>query len=227
MRVVLAAGQGTRLRPLTESTPKALCPVGNVPLLDRALARLARHGLRGPAQVAVNACYLADRVVAHVGGRAFISAEPDGRSARPARVGNLRDWMAGRAVLVGNADAYLAPDGRRARPGALLDGWDGRDRTRARRARRRRTASREFAASFGPARFAGFSLLPADVAAALPPVRSELVREVWRPAERGRPAGGDPLRRLLPRHRDAWPTTWPPTCTPPAPASLVAAGARW
>jgi mannose-1-phosphate guanylyltransferase/MurNAc alpha-1-phosphate uridylyltransferase len=42
----------------------------------------------------------------------------------------------------------------------------------------------EFETSFGPARFAGFSLLPAEVAAALAPVRSDLVGEVWRPAER-------------------------------------------
>ena len=35
--VILAAGVGARLRPLTDIRPKALCPVGNVPLLDRAL----------------------------------------------------------------------------------------------------------------------------------------------------------------------------------------------
>ena len=62
--VVLAAGEGVRLRPLTERVPKALCPVGNVPLLDLALDRLARLGLTGPSDVAVNACYLADQVVA-------------------------------------------------------------------------------------------------------------------------------------------------------------------
>jgi len=35
--VILAAGEGQRLRPLTEDLPKALCPVGNVPLLERGL----------------------------------------------------------------------------------------------------------------------------------------------------------------------------------------------
>ena len=39
--VVLAAGLGTRLRPLTHLRPKALCPVGGVPLLDLALERCA------------------------------------------------------------------------------------------------------------------------------------------------------------------------------------------
>ncbi|MDT5037575.1 MAG: N-acetyl-alpha-D-muramate 1-phosphate uridylyltransferase, partial [Micromonosporaceae bacterium] len=55
--VVLAAGEGRRLRPLTGIRPKALCPVGNVTLLDRALARIAGLGLAGPAAVAVNACH--------------------------------------------------------------------------------------------------------------------------------------------------------------------------
>ena len=39
--VVLAAGAGTRLRPLTSERPKALCPVGDVPLVDLALGRLS------------------------------------------------------------------------------------------------------------------------------------------------------------------------------------------
>src|SRR5690349_14700046 len=60
--IVLAAGEGRRLRPLTEVRPKALCPVGNVTLLDRMLARLTALGLAGPDRVAVNACYLGDQV---------------------------------------------------------------------------------------------------------------------------------------------------------------------
>ena len=44
--VVLAAGRGTRLRPLTRLRPKALCPVGNVPLVDLALDRVRAGGGR-------------------------------------------------------------------------------------------------------------------------------------------------------------------------------------
>ena len=42
--VVLAAGEGRRLRPYTDARPKALIPFLNVAVLDHALARLARVG---------------------------------------------------------------------------------------------------------------------------------------------------------------------------------------
>ena len=43
--VVLAGGLGTRLRPLTETIPKQLLPVGGVPVIERVLAHLASHGV--------------------------------------------------------------------------------------------------------------------------------------------------------------------------------------
>jgi NDP-sugar pyrophosphorylase family protein len=177
--LILAAGAGTRLRPITESTPKALCPVGNVTLLDRALARLSHHGLAGPALVAVNACYRAGEVRAHVGGRAYVSIEDPPALGTAGAVANLRDWIAGRAVLVGNADAYLHPEPPDPRDLAqLLAGWDGlKVRILCVPAGDGRPAE------FGSDRFAGFSLLPAPVAAALPFEHSDLVRAVWRPAE--------------------------------------------
>src|SRR3954449_10445284 len=93
--VVLAAGVGLRLRPLTAVRPKALCPVGNVALLDRALARVAGFGVSGPAAVAVNASYLAGQVVAHVGDRATLSVEPGEPLGTSGGVAKLRDWIDG------------------------------------------------------------------------------------------------------------------------------------
>lgn len=56
---VLAAGLGTRLRPLTDNTPKALAPVLNQPLLGVILAQLQ---VAGATRVAVNTHHLADQV---------------------------------------------------------------------------------------------------------------------------------------------------------------------
>ncbi|WP_433311123.1 nucleotidyltransferase family protein [Micromonospora sp. CA-269861] len=179
--VVLAAGEGTRLRPLTERVPKALCPVGNVSLLERALARLAGLGLTGPDRVAVNACYLGDQVVAHVGDRAHLSVEPGDPLGTAGGVANLLDWIDGRPVLVGNADAYLADPA--APPGpdvaALLDGWDGQTV----RLLGQPAADPAAPGTFAGHSFTGFSLLPWRLVRDLPVVFSDLVRAVWRPAE--------------------------------------------
>lgn len=67
---VLAAGLGTRLRPLTEVHPKPLVPVCGVPLLAYSLAACARHGLR---EVVVNAHWLAPQVEAWAGDREGVS----------------------------------------------------------------------------------------------------------------------------------------------------------
>lgn len=61
---VLAAGFGTRLRPLTLHRPKPLVPVCGVPMLAHALALCAKHGLR---RVVVNAHYLHEQVSAWAG----------------------------------------------------------------------------------------------------------------------------------------------------------------
>lgn len=63
---VLAAGFGTRLRPLTLSRPKPLVPVCGVPMLSYALALCARHGL---TEVIVNAHYLAETLEPWAGRR--------------------------------------------------------------------------------------------------------------------------------------------------------------
>jgi len=170
--VVLAAGEGVRLRPLTARLPKALCPVGNVPLLDLALDRLARLGLTGPAGVAVNACYLRDQIVAAVAGREHLSVEPGPRPlGTSGGLARLRDWIDGRDVLVTNADAYLA--GGDLSP--LTAGWD------ARTVRLLGVAGGR--PEFGRHRFAGASLLPWHRVATLTEEPSDLVRTVWRPAE--------------------------------------------
>ena len=58
---LLAAGFGTRLRPLTLVRPKPLLPVCGIPMLDYALAHVRKHG---HDQVIVNAHYLWQQVAA-------------------------------------------------------------------------------------------------------------------------------------------------------------------
>src|SRR5688500_3921346 len=101
--VVLAAGLGTRLRPLSDLRPKALCPVANVPLIDGNLAR-ARLWTES---IAVNAHHRSEQLVAHLREHdVTLSIEEQEPLGTAGAIGNLKDWIAGRDVLVVNADAW-------------------------------------------------------------------------------------------------------------------------
>jgi MurNAc alpha-1-phosphate uridylyltransferase len=114
--VVLAAGSGSRLRPLTSVRPKPLCPVGNVPLVDLALERV----VEAVDEVAVNLHHGGDLIDAHLPPGVHRSWERDGPLGTAGALGHLREWIDGRRVLVVNADAWC--------PGSLAgvtSGWDG------------------------------------------------------------------------------------------------------
>jgi mannose-1-phosphate guanylyltransferase len=63
--MIMAAGFGTRLRPLTDNIPKALLPVLNRPVLERNIEYLAGYGIR---DIIINAHYHSDQI------RKFVSA---------------------------------------------------------------------------------------------------------------------------------------------------------
>ncbi|MFV0279093.1 MAG: N-acetylmuramate alpha-1-phosphate uridylyltransferase MurU [Parahaliea sp.] len=62
--MILAAGLGTRMRPLTDHTPKPLLSIGGKPLLAWHIERLVAAGFR---QLVVNAAYLGEQVVTFCG----------------------------------------------------------------------------------------------------------------------------------------------------------------
>jgi NDP-sugar pyrophosphorylase family protein len=79
--MILAAGLGTRLRPLTDQVPKALLSVGGRPLLAKVMDRLVKAGAR---RIVVNAYHHAEQIRAFLadhtppGIEIVLSPEPDG-----------------------------------------------------------------------------------------------------------------------------------------------------
>jgi NDP-sugar pyrophosphorylase family protein len=78
--LILAAGTGSRLKPLTDVTPKALLPICGKPLLYYAIEKLAAVGV---TEIVVNVHHLANQVIAYIqnmrffGVQLFISDERD------------------------------------------------------------------------------------------------------------------------------------------------------
>jgi len=61
--MVLAAGLGERMRPLTERVPKPLIPIAGTPMIDRMLDHLADGGIK---EVVVNTHHLAEQIKTHL-----------------------------------------------------------------------------------------------------------------------------------------------------------------
>lgn len=109
--LLLAAGLGTRLRPLTDTTPKCLMPVRGKPLLDIWLEDLSRAGV-GP--FLVNTHYLAEHVRRYVAESRFADQvqlvhEPELLGTAGTLNRNLDFFADGEGLLI-HADNYCEAD---------------------------------------------------------------------------------------------------------------------
>lgn len=120
--MILAAGRGERMRPLTDETPKPLLRVGGRSLLDRHLDALARAGFE---DVVINLAWLGHRIREHVGdGSAFglrvhYSDEGDRALETAGGIVNALPLLGTDPFLVINGDVYTDFPFQRAR---LADG---------------------------------------------------------------------------------------------------------
>lgn len=106
--MVMAAGLGKRMRPLTASRPKPLVPVAGKALLDHVLDRLRSAGI---GRVVVNVHYLADSLEAHLkrNARDLEIAVSDERGRLMETGGGLvqaRDMLGDEPFLVVNSDNF-------------------------------------------------------------------------------------------------------------------------
>lgn len=121
--MVLAAGLGLRLRPITDRMPKPLVAVGGRAMLDRALDRLAACGV---AEAVVNSHYLAHRIEAHLAGR---GAPPRTRVSHEAALLDTGGGVARALPLLGRGPFYVVNadivwlDGRRPALARLAEAW--------------------------------------------------------------------------------------------------------
>ena len=122
--MVLAAGLGTRMRPLTDAIPKALVPVGGRSLLDRVLDKLVTAGVK---RAVVNVHYFADQVEAHLKSRhdieLSISDERSGLLDSGGGMQHARALLGDEPIFVANIDS-LWLEGTTPALEALKRTWD-------------------------------------------------------------------------------------------------------
>jgi len=119
--MLLAAGRGERLRPLTDEIPKALVEAGGKPLIGWHLERLARAGFR---EAVINVSHLGERIVERLGDgsgyglRLSYSRERE-RLETAGGIANALPLLGTEPFLLVNADVYCEYDFVRLREVAL------------------------------------------------------------------------------------------------------------
>jgi NDP-sugar pyrophosphorylase family protein len=102
--MILAAGLGTRLRPLTDRTPKALIEVGGVPMIERVARRLVAAGAD---RLVVNTAHLAEQVEGYVREREGFGVEAVFSREEPGPLETGGALLAARPLFRGDAPFFL------------------------------------------------------------------------------------------------------------------------
>ena len=111
--MILAAGRGERMRPLTDHTPKPLLEVANKPLIQYHIEALERAGIR---ELVINHAHLGEQIVDVVGdGRRFgvsitYSPEPEGALETGGGIHNALPLLGDGPFLVVNGDIWTDYD---------------------------------------------------------------------------------------------------------------------
>ncbi len=121
--MVLAAGLGARMRPITETIPKPLVRVAGRPLIDYAFDRLIEAGV---TDVVVNVHHLAEQIEAHVANRSDLTVTVSPEPQRLETGGGVAKALAhfgDEPFFVHNGDALLL-NGPHPALECLADAWD-------------------------------------------------------------------------------------------------------
>lgn len=107
--MILAAGRGERMRPLTDTTPKPLLEAGGKPLIVHQITALVAAGY---SDIVINHAHLGERLVAALGNGArfgahiVYSAEPPGALETGGGIFQALDRLGGPAFVVVNGDIW-------------------------------------------------------------------------------------------------------------------------
>lgn len=122
--MVLAAGLGTRMRPLTDAMPKPLVPLAGRAMLDHVLDRLAAAGI---TTAIVNVHYKADQIEQHVRARAtpriIISDERDALLETGGGIVRARNLLGDAPIVIHNSDSVWIEKAT-SNLARLVDAWD-------------------------------------------------------------------------------------------------------
>jgi len=122
--MVLAAGRGERLRPITDTLPKPLVEIAGRPLLDHAIDRLAAAGVE---TVVVNTHYLAAQIAGHLAARPspriIISEETEEALETGGAIVHALKLLGGEPFYVVNGDSFWL-DGKVQALQRLASAWD-------------------------------------------------------------------------------------------------------